>query len=497
VSRDAAASRHQHDADDGDAQLAEALARSAQLAAENERLRAEMDASRLSEHAALAVAAELQSELERASDDARAAHILIASRTARLQALSGALAIASTQQEVAEAVVAHAPSVLGAAGLVIAKLVADGQQLEILSAGAMPDDARRDWTRFPVSASVPIAEVARTGEPIFLESRDAWSARYPDSGAMLEAAGHHANAIVPLIAEGRVLGVFGAAFDSPRAFSDDDRTSALSVAQQCAQALERARLFEAERAARAEAERANRVKSEFLAAMSHELRTPLNAIGGYAQLLDMGLHGPVTEAQREAIGRIELAQRYLLRHVNDVLNFERLQSGRLEYDVQSVPLADVVGVVEPMILPQLRTKAISYVVRVSDEQIVQADRDKLTQVVINLLSNAVKFTPSGGRVTIECVVRGDGSNDPNTVFLRVADTGIGIPAEKMDSVFEPFVQVDASPAGRASGAGLGLAISRDLARGMGGDLRVRSTVNVGTTFTVTLPRAFGATGTDG
>jgi signal transduction histidine kinase len=469
--------------------MSEQDAAHAALLAENARLREEVNASRISEEAALAVAAELQAELERASDDARASRILMATRTARSQALSGALAFASTQQEVAEAVVAYAASVLGAAGLVIAKLVENGEQLEIMSAGAMPAEARAEWSRFPLDTPVPLAEVARTGQPIFLESREAWAARYPESGGMLAAAGHHANAIVPLTAEGRVLGVLGAAFDAPREFSEDDRASALSVGQQCAQALERARLLEAERSARAEAERANRVKSEFLAAMSHELRTPLNAIGGYTQLLEMGLHGPVTASQREALSRIELAQRYLLRHVNDVLNFERLNSGRLEYDVQPVPLADVVGGVEPMILPQLRTKAISYVVDVPHEQIVQADRDKLTQVIINLLSNAVKFTPRGGRVTIECTARRDGSSDPNIVFLRVADTGIGIPTEKMDSVFEPFVQVDASPAGRASGAGLGLAISRDLARGMGGELRVRSTVNVGTTFTVALPRA--------
>ena len=120
---------------------------------------------------------------------------------------------------------------------------------------------------------------------------------------------------------------------------------------------------------------------------------------------------------------------------------------------------------------------------------VRADREKLVQVLLNLLSNAVKFTPAGGRVALSCVHRADDTDDPTTVFLQVADTGVGIPRDKFDAVFEPFVQVDASPAGRVAGAGLGLAISRDLARGMGGDLRVRSDVGVGTTFTVALPRA--------
>jgi signal transduction histidine kinase len=175
--------------------------------------------------------------------------------------------------------------------------------------------------------------------------------------------------------------------------------------------------------------------------------------------------------------------------VNDVLNFARLQAGRLEYDVRPVPLAEVVGEVEPLVAPQLRAKALAYRTDVANDCVVHADREKLVQVLLNLLSNAVKFTPPGGQVTVDCAQRSDGTGDPGTVFLRIADTGVGIPREKFDAVFEPFVQVDATPAGRAAGAGLGLAISRDLARGMGGDLRVRSAVGGGTTFTVELRRA--------
>ena len=431
-------------------------------------------------------------ELERT----RAEMARVRRAAARLQALSTALSLASTERDVADSVVEHGCPVLGACGIVIARLTSDGGFLEIVSVGDMPQGIRTDWTRFPVATPVPLAEVALTGEPMFLESREAWLASYPAMAPLLEATGHHANAVVPLIVEGRVLGAFGAAFDSPQEFGEDDRSLALAVAQQCAQALERARLFEAERKARRDAElamlaaeAANRAKGEFLATMSHELRTPLNAIAGHAQLIEMGLHGPVTEGQREALGRIELAQRHLLGLVNDVLNFARLQAGRVEYEVRAVQLAEVIAALDPLIGPQLNAKGLGYSVNAPDDVLVLADRDKLIQVLLNLLSNAVKFTPSGGKVRVECAERSDGSGDPDTVFLRVSDTGVGIPRDKLVEIFDPFIQVDMSATGRKGGTGLGLAISRDLTRGMGGDLRVRSTVGGGTTFTVALPRA--------
>ena len=409
-------------------------------------------------------------------------------RAERLQAFTTSLSVAATPEDVTAAVTTHAAAVLDAVGIVIALTSGAGDHLVIMRAAAMPADVEEAWRRFPMSSDVPLADVARTGEPLFLASRDEWFARYPAMQEVVEAVGHHATAVAPLVVYGRVLGTIGAAFAAPRTFTEADRAMVMTIAQQCGQALERARLFAAERAARREAEEANRAKGDFLAAMSHELRTPLNAIAGHVQLLEMGLYGPLTDAQKEALERIERAQRYLLRHVNDVLNFARLTSGRVEYVLGPVVLAEVMRELEAMIGPQLAGKQLTYAAELSGAHVVIADREKLVQVLLNLLSNATKFTPPGGRVTVDCVERADGTGDAGTVFLRVSDTGIGVPEEKWDAIFEPFVQVDASPAGRAAGSGLGLAISRDLVRGMGGDIRVRSRVGSGTSFTVTLPR---------
>ncbi|MEP6729549.1 MAG: PAS domain-containing sensor histidine kinase [bacterium] len=235
-------------------------------------------------------------------------------------------------------------------------------------------------------------------------------------------------------------------------------------------------------------EEANQAKAAFLAAMSHELRTPLNAIGGYADLLLTGIGGSVAPKQKEYLERIRGSQLHLLAIINDILNFSRIEAGQLNYEIRTVSLAAVVDAVVPMIEPQAAAKSLHVEQTSFAGADVTGDQAKIEQILLNLLSNAVKFTKAGGRIEIECERRDD------RIELRVRDSGIGIPESELGSIFQPFIQVGRSLTSPQEGTGLGLAISSDLAKAMGGELRVESTLDVGSTFTLALPIAKDAAG---
>ena len=253
---------------------------------------------------------------------------------------------------------------------------------------------------------------------------------------------------------------------------------------------EQERLYGLELAARKEAEgarkiaeEANRGKSEFLAMMSHDLRTPLNAIGGYADLLALGVRGPVNAAQSADLARIKHNQEHLSALVNDVLNFARVERGDISLKLATTPLSKTLKPLSAMIGPQTRKRSQTYrFLPCDDDLFVVADTDRLEQIVVNLLGNAVKFTPEGGSITMSCAA------DGGMARIDVRDTGIGIDQAKLESIFEPFTQLD-QEAGQREGVGLGLAISRKLSRLMGGDLSATSVAGEGSVFSVFVPLA--------
>jgi signal transduction histidine kinase len=284
---------------------------------------------------------------------------------------------------------------------------------------------------------------------------------------------------------------------------DEARLREISALQQRAQALEsevaerarlegklrealaeQERLLERERAARAEAEAANRAKSDFLGVMSHELRTPLNAIAGYVSLLEMGVHGPVADEQKEPLERIRRSQRHLLGLIDQVLTFALTEGGSQPLARDDVPMDALLRAADVCVLPQMHEKGIVYTYSGCDPALAaRGDAEKVHQIVLNLLDNATRFTEPGGCIHVACEAAGD------EVRVRVRDTGIGVPADKLEAIFEPFVQADANLTRAYGGLGLGLAISRTLAVAMGGQLTVESVPGAGSTFTLALPRA--------
>ena len=356
------------------------------------------------------------------------------------------------------------------------------------------------------------------------------AARDEEHLRVLRGLGFHSYIIAPLVARGRTLGAFSVVYaESGRRYGPEDVAFVEDLARRAAVAIDNARLLretaeardrlrrqaevlqqaQEEMAvanedlrqttdelldkthaldrARSDAEAANRAKSEFLAMMSHELRTPLNAIAGYTELMEIGIAGPVSEQQLDYLTRIRRSQRHLLGLINDVLNFAKLEAGRVQFQLEDVAVAETLREVEMFMEPQLRAKALRYTLALPEPApAVRADREKLQQVLLNLLSNAVKFTEPGGAIAVEC--ERIAAPSP-TLAIRVRDTGIGIPPDRLAGIFEPFVQVGRTLQRAQEGTGLGLAISRELAEAMDGDLRVESEVGVGSTFTFTVPLA--------
>jgi signal transduction histidine kinase len=346
-------------------------------------------------------------------------------------------------------------------------------------------------SRLPLSATdqrLPFIRAMHTGKPELLTDVDA-DFRRALGGDGLDASfaslAPRSLLCVPLIARGRTIGgiTFGTSRGS-RALDAGDVLAASEIAVPAALALDNAQLFEAESRARQDAEDANRSKLDFLRAMSHEFRTPLNAIGGYAQLLLMGLRGDLNAQQRSDVERIDRNHVHVTNLINDILSFTRVEAGRVEFNCKRVQVAHLFRELEGFIAPQFGDGVRpALTIHTPDAEIaVWADPAKTNQILVNLMTNALKHTPRGTEIDVACERHGDGD-----VRIHVRDRGPGITAEQQESIFIPFVQLGRALNRPVEGLGLGLAIARDLARGMKGDVTLVSESGHGCVFTLRLP----------
>ena len=423
--------------------------------------------------------------LFRSAERARASAEASAGRISALQTTTAALSTALTPDEVANVVVDEGLRALGAQAGAVAFVDDDGEHLQLIASAGYDARAVAEYQRIPLDSRFPLSDAARTGRTILLQTAEERDASYPHLAELRRANGGGAMAALPLISGDDVLGTIAFNFGERRQLADADIAFLYALSRQCVQALERARLYAAEREARGEAEAASAAKSQFLATMSHETRQPIHATIGWVELMELGLRGPLTDQQREDLGRIRLNQRRLLDLINDILDFAKHEAGAVALAMDVVDGRKVVESLSALLEPQFGAKGVALrIVAPVAEVLFRGDEERVVQICLNLASNALKATPAGGQVVVACAMR-DGA-----ACIDVADTGVGIPADKLEVIFEPFTQLGRSLNNpREGGVGLGLAISRQLARAMGGDVSAVSTPGAGSVFTLMLQPA--------
>ena len=437
----------------------------------------------------------VNAELDRRTKEIASAQAIAdatTARLARLQRITAALSNTVTQDEVAESVLNEAILALECDAGAVVVATAQGEKLTLLRESGSLDPLMRSFKHLnPPRSLGPYAETVEKCHSIYLESFEEMLARYPGFQKVSKVKSRGAWIFLPLGIAGQAVGALAFGFAGPRKFTDVDRHFADTVSRYCAQALDRVRLRIAAAAAVAEAgdarmmaEHANNAKTVFLRAMSHELRTPLNAISGYTEILELGIRGVVNPEQIKDLGRIKRAAAYLLRLINDVLTIARLEGAR-PLHVISIAVNPVLAEVEGLCALQAKANSLTLTVTpCAHDVLVAADAERFQQILLNLITNAIKFTAAGGSIRVTC------DDDTGVVRVRVNDTGVGIRLVDIDRVFEPFVQIDRHlTTATQQGVGLGLSISRELARAMRGDLTLQSAEGVGSTFTLTLPIA--------
>ena len=403
-----------------------------------------------------------------------------AARTNRLYELSAALSESITVGAVAAAIVRHGKIALGATAGSVALLADDRERFETLYGDEYGEQSADSGGRFALDSGLCATDAIETRQPVFVSSFDDCQQRYWRSASIAASGGFASAAVMPLIVKDAAIGVLTFHFTAPVHFDNEYTAMLTSVAQNCAQAIDRARLYDAAQQARADAEAANQSKDDFLSTVSHELRTPLTAVIGWASMLRSGSLDPIrTTRAVEAIFNNATRQAQL---IEELLDISRIVSGRVAYDLRELDLDETIRGSIEAIMPQAEAKGVEIHLGAHPSVPVRADARRLEQVFLNLLTNAVKFTPRGGNVTVDVMA------DAHHVNVRVADDGAGIDPSFLPQVFERFRQGDNSTSRTRGGLGLGLFIARQLMEAHGGSIRAESAGHgSGAAFIVTLP----------
>lgn len=403
----------------------------------------------------------------------------LAARTNRLHGLTAALSEAVTVKAVAQAVVRQGKIAVGATSGDVLLLVDRDTAFETLHSD-VSEAAELAGRRVPAESGLCATHVVHTKQPVFIGSFAEWQERYWRSASIAADGGYVSSATLPLFADGAAIGVLAFHFTAPVKFDEEYQALLVSVAQHCAQALDRARLYESAQRARTEAETANRLKDEFVSIVSHDLRTPLNAMLGWTAMLQKGGMDPAITAR--ALRSIHDNATRQAKLIDDLLDFSRIIAGRLALEHEEVDVRQLLRNVIESMIPAAAAKRIEMQFSAAPDGIVLGDMRRLEQVFFNLLGNAVKFTGEGGRVDVELRTIDD------LVEVRVADTGIGIDQVFLPHVFDRFRQADSATTRGHGGVGLGLSIARQLVEAHQGTISVESPgKDQGAVFVVRLP----------
>lgn len=410
-----------------------------------------------------------------------------AGRMEQLQRITAALSAARSPTQVAEVVLREGMSVMGAyAGTVLVRSE-DGATFRVLDLLGYASELWKIWENMPIDAPLPVTDAGRTAKPVWLSSRAEYAERYPHLASDHE---DHTEALVaiPLETDSQPIGVLSLSFADPQSFSADERMFLLALAQQCAQAIERARLYEAEQQARTEAESAVRVRDQFLSVASHELKTPLTLLLGNVQLLRRRTRDAVklTERDYRSLNVIETQVSRLNTLINALLDISRIQSGQLSIEALSLDLCALARRVVEEVQPTLSAQH-TIVCEAEDEPLyINGDGVRLEQVLHNLIGNAIKYSPQGGFVRVQVEQRND------RVCLIVRDQGIGIPQSALPHLFQRFFRAANADQHQISGLGVGLYVVKKIVALHGGTVTVSSNEGTGSVFTISLPSRWNA-----